>query len=79
VRFTIFAQNSGQDFSAFPATLRGSLNGTGNLDVQLDISLPGPLGKAELEDRCERLPALAGGSYSARVKVEIATEVEDVA
>ena len=39
--------------------------------MQLDINLHGPLGKADLEQQCERLPAIAGATYSARVAVEI--------
>lgn len=69
-RFAIFAGYRDQNLSALPTALRGGLTSTGDLDVQLDLNLPGPMTKAELEDRCERLPNLAGATYTARVKVE---------
>lgn len=76
VRFAIFAGYRGQDLSALPAAVRGSLTGAGDLDLQLDLSLSGPMNKAELEDRCERLPNLSGASYTARVKVEMPVTAE---
>jgi len=71
VRVGIYARYSGQDLSALPAAMRGSLSGTGDLELQLDLALGGPLTKAELEDRCERLPNHTGATYTARVKVEV--------
>lgn len=76
VRIAIYASYRGQDLSALPAAMRGSLSGTGDLELQLDLSLNGPLSKAELEDRCERLPNYAGATYTARVKVEVPATVE---
>ncbi|MFQ5659001.1 MAG: hypothetical protein ACE5GZ_01135 [Gammaproteobacteria bacterium] len=68
--FTIFASYKGQDLSALPAAYRGALTGQGDLDLQLDITVPGPMSKADLEQQCEKLPNLAGSTYAARVNVE---------
>ena len=70
-RFSIFSDVQGQDFASLPSAFRGGLTGNGDLSVQLDINLHGPLGKAELEQQCERVPVIAGATYSARVVVEV--------
>lgn len=69
-RFTIFASYKGQDLSALPAAYRGALTNQGDLDLQLDITVPGPMSKSELEQQCEKLPNLSGSTYAARVNVE---------
>ncbi len=74
VRFTIFADYRGQDLSGLPAAYRGALSGSGDVGVQLDIMVPGPMTKAELEQHCEKLPNLSGASYMARFSVEIQQE-----
>jgi hypothetical protein len=56
------------------AAYRGALTGTGDLDVQLDISVRGPMTKALLEQQCDKLPSLAGANYSARFSVEVPSE-----
>ncbi len=74
VRFTIFADYRGQDLSGLPAAYRGALSGSGDVGVQLDIMVPGPMTKAGLEQHCEKLPNLSGASYMARFSVEISKE-----
>ncbi len=77
-RFSVFADYRGQDLSGLPSAYRGVLSGPGDLDVQLDITVRGPLTKADLEQHCERLPNLQGASYSVRFSVEVPSEtVED--
>lgn len=71
VRFTIFADHRGQDLSGLPAAYRGALSGPGDVSVQLDIVVPGPMTKAVLEQHCEKLPNLNSASYTARFSVEI--------
>ncbi len=69
VRFSIFADYRNQELSSMPAAYRGGLSGAGDLGVQIDITVPGPLTKAQLEQQCEKLPNLSGASYSARITV----------
>ncbi len=69
-RFSIFSDLQNQDLTSLPSAFRGGLTGNGDLSVQLDINVHGPLGKAELEQQCERLPVFTGATYSARITVE---------
>lgn len=71
IRFAIFADYRGQDLSGLPAAYRGALSGSGDLGLQLDIMVPGPMTKAVLEQHCEKLPNLNSASYTARFSVEI--------
>lgn len=73
-RFTVFVNYRGQDLSGLAAAYRGALTGTGDLDVQLDISVRGPMTKALLEQQCDKLPSLSGANYSARFSVEVPSE-----
>lgn len=73
-RFTVFANYHGQDLSGLAAAYRGALTGTGDLDLQLDISVCGPMTKANLEQQCDKLPSLSGANYSARFSVEVPSE-----
>jgi len=73
-RFTVFADYRGLELSGLPAAYRGALSGQGDLDVQLDITVRGPMPKAALEQHCERLPNLSGAVYSARFSIEIPPE-----
>jgi len=74
-RFSIFADFRESDLATLPSAYRGSLSGTGDLNLQLDISIRGPLTKAQLEQQCEKLPAPANANYSARITVEIEENV----
>jgi hypothetical protein len=76
-RFSVFADYRGQDLSGFPAAYRGALCGSGDLDIQLDISMRGPMTKAALEQHCEKLPNLSGADYSVRFMVELQTNARD--
>ncbi|MEI6303499.1 MAG: hypothetical protein WCR74_18810 [Betaproteobacteria bacterium] len=71
VRFAIFADFRSHDLGSLPAAFRGGLSGTGDLGIQVDIAVPGPMTKAQLEQHCEKLPNLAGATYSARMVVEL--------
>ena len=73
-RVTVFAAWRGQELSGLPAAYRGALTGQGDLDVQLDITVRGPMAKAMLEQHCERLPNISGAAYSVRFSVEIPAE-----
>lgn len=70
-RFSIFTDFRNTDLTSLPAAYRGGLAGSGDLDLQLEITLHGPLTKAQLEQRCEQLPALANANYAARITLEI--------
>ena len=69
-RFTIYASYTDHDLASQPAAWRGALSGTGNLDIQLDITVQGPMDKATLEQHCEQLPDVPYGAYAARVRIE---------
>ncbi|MBN2034137.1 MAG: hypothetical protein JW836_12740 [Deltaproteobacteria bacterium] len=68
-RFQIFVHYTKASLSDIPTALRGSLTGSGDLEAQIDIQIPGPMDKAKAEGLCESLPALSGSTYVARLKV----------
>ena len=72
MRFSIFADYRNQELGGLPAAYRGGLSGAGDLGVQIDIAVRGPLTKAQLEQQCEKLPNLSGASYVARMTVVVA-------
>jgi len=67
VRFRILANAQDVDLSGFSSGVRGGLSGRGSLDVQIEVTCPGPMTKAEVEAKCEQLPQLPQGVYSARL------------
>ena len=69
-RFTIYASYADHDLASQPAAYRGALSGTGNLDVQLEITVQGPMDKTVLEQHCEQLPDLPDAVYAGRVRIE---------
>lgn len=73
-RFTVLADYRGQDLSGLPAAYRGALSGPGDLGLQLDITVRGPMTKAVLEYHCEKLPSLTGAGYSVRFTVAVPAE-----
>lgn len=73
-RFTVFANYRAQEFSGLPAAYRGALAGAGDLDVQLDITVRGPMTKVALEQHCEKLPNIPSANYSARFSVEVPSD-----
>ncbi len=74
-RFSIFADYRDQDLSSLPAAYRGGLSGAGDVGIQIEVTVPGPLTKAQLEQHCEKLPNLAGASYAARMTVVLANAI----
>jgi len=74
--FTIFVNYENVDLAGYPSALRGSLSGPGGLEVQLKITCPGPMDKAEVESRCESLPVFPNASYQARLSLETKTSSE---
>lgn len=70
-KFSIFTGFKGEDFASLPSAYRGNLTGSGDLDLQMEIAIRGPLTKVQLEQQCEKLPAPANATYSARITVEI--------
>lgn len=69
VQFRFFLRSKDRDLSTLPASFRGSLSGIGDLDAQMEITLPGSFSKAQVEALCEQLPDLAGAEYTARLSV----------
>ena len=70
VRFTIYASYTDHDLASQPAAWRGALSGTGDLDVQIDVTAQGPMDKATLEQHCEQLPDVPDATYAARFRIE---------
>jgi hypothetical protein len=70
-KFSVFADLQNQDLSALSAAYRGGLSGNGDLNLQLELTVHGPMTKAQLEQHCERLPAPANATYSARISVQV--------
>ena len=75
-RFTIYASYTDHDLASQPAAYRGALSGTGSLDVQIEITVQGPMDKAVLEQHCEQLPDVPGADYAARVRIEMPAAAE---
>ncbi|HWO41905.1 MAG TPA: hypothetical protein VNO43_08895 [Candidatus Eisenbacteria bacterium] len=69
VSFRILVNAQDTELSGFSAGVRGSLSGRGSLDVQLELTCPGPMTKAEVEAKSEQLPQLPQGTYAARLWV----------
>ncbi|MBI4523256.1 MAG: hypothetical protein HY695_05515 [Deltaproteobacteria bacterium] len=69
VSFRILANAQDVDLSGFSSGVRGGISGRGSLDVQIELICPGPMTKAEVEAKCEQLPQLPQGNYSARLQV----------
>jgi hypothetical protein len=68
-RFQIFARYEKTNLADHPSAIRGALTGKGDLEVQLDLTIPGPMDKARVEHLCESLPSIEEGSYSARLRI----------
>ncbi len=71
--FSIFANHEDVELTGYPSALRGALTGPGSLEVQLKITCPGPMDKAEVETRCELLPRFDNANYQARISIETET------
>ncbi|MBI4468465.1 MAG: hypothetical protein HY650_03980 [Acidobacteria bacterium] len=69
VSFRILANAQDAELSGYSSGVRGGLSGKGTLDVQIELTFPGPLTKAEVEARCEQLPKFPSGSFSGQLRV----------
>lgn len=69
VKFQVFARLQDANLGDHPSAIRGGLSCRGDLEVQIDLAIPGPLDKAQTESLCESLPNLPDGTYSARLSV----------
>ncbi len=69
VKFQVFGKYQGANLADHPSAIRGGLACRGDLEVQIDLAIPGPLEKAETESLCESLPNLPDATYSARLSV----------
>lgn len=67
--FRILVNAQDTELSGFSSGIRGGLNGRGSLDIQIEITCPGPMSKADVEAKCEQLPQLPQAMYSARLRV----------
>ncbi len=69
VSFRILANAQDVELSGYSSGIRGALSGKGTVDVQIELTFPGPITKAEVEAKCEQLPQVPSGSYSGRLRV----------
>jgi hypothetical protein len=69
VKFQVFSKYQGVNLADHPSAIRGGLTCGGDLEVQIDLAIPGPLDKAQIESLCESLPNLPDGTYSARLSL----------
>ena len=69
VQFRIFARYEKTNLADYPSAIRGALTESGNLDVQIELSMPGPLDKAKVEGFCESLPHYENGNYQAQMRI----------
>jgi len=75
VQFFVFSEQAQVDLSTLPASLRGSLTGTGDVTIDVNINKQGEFSKAQVEQMTEMLPSFPGAQYRAELKVE-ATKTE---
>ena len=69
VQFRIFARYENANLRDYPSAIRGSLAESGNLDVQIEFSIPGQMDKAKVEELCESLPHFENGNYQAQMRI----------
>ncbi len=69
VKFQVLSKYQGVNLTDHPSAFRGGLTCGGDLEVQIDLAIPGPLDKAQIESLCESLPTLPDGTYSARLSL----------
>ena len=69
ISFRILANAQDIEFSGLHSGIRGALTGKGTIDVQIELTCPGPMTKADAEGRCEKLPTLHQASYSATMRI----------
>lgn len=69
VRFQVFARYENTSLADYPSAIRGALTGSGDLEAQLEFTIPGPLDKAQVEGLCESLPHMTEGMYLASMRV----------
>jgi hypothetical protein len=77
-RFQIFARYENANFGDLPRALRGGLTENGDLEAQLDLTIPGPMDKAKLEGLCESLPNMRNGKYMARWRISARQAQEEI-
>ncbi len=69
ISFRILANAQDIELSGLHSGIRGALTGKGTIDVQIELTCPGPMTKADAEGRCEKLPTLHQASYSATMRI----------
>lgn len=77
VLFKIFFQSDTGDVSSLPSAFRGALSGAGYVTAEIQVRKQGHFSKAEVEQMAEALPAYAGATYSANLKVVSSQEEAD--
>lgn len=71
IKVTIFLEKRASDLSSLPSSLRGSLNGEGEIMAEINITKKGKYTKGDVEQIIESLPLYQGAAYSARLDILI--------
>ncbi len=79
ISFTIFSEQNVGDLSVVHSAFRGSLNGPGEITVEIRINKEGDYTKAEVERLVEALPNVPKAEYSAQMSVVLPAIAEKAA
>ena len=71
ISFIIFSEQTAGDLSSLPAAFRGSLDGQGDITVEIRLTKEGDFSKAEVERFVEALPSMPRAEYSAQMSVVV--------
>jgi len=71
VQFRIFSAQKGVELGTLPASLRGTISGTGDFDLEIIINKQGDFTKAQVEQMVESLPSFNNAQYKAEVKADV--------
>jgi len=71
IKFTVYFEQTAGDLSAFPASIRGQISGSGNISGEINITKEGNFAKPDIEKMAESLPSIVGASYFARLTVVV--------
>jgi hypothetical protein len=70
IKISIYSETNGSNLEEWPAAIRGMLNGTGDVTVDILLRKNGDFTKAQAEQMAESLPKLPGAKFKAEMKIE---------
>jgi len=72
VNYQVFYQQTNiGDLGTLPASIRGNLNGQGDVTAEISITKTGRFSKSQIEQQIESLPSISGADYSADITFEV--------